>query len=43
VDQAGVAFAAIKGLNQKVEALLREQAEQIRALQIEIETLKAAH
>jgi hypothetical protein len=48
VDEEGVALAAIKGLNQKVEdkdgelrALLREQAGQIKALQAELETLKA--
>jgi hypothetical protein len=43
VDEAGVALAAIQGLNQKVEAMLREQAGQIKALQAEIQTLKAAH
>src|SRR5262249_28108153 len=50
VDTEGVAFAAIKGLNQKVEqkdtnlrALVEEQQVQIRALQAQIEALKATH
>jgi hypothetical protein len=50
VDEAGVAFAAIKGLNHKVEnqdselrTLLREQAEQIKALQAKLGALDAAH
>jgi hypothetical protein len=50
VDADGVSLAAIKGLNQKVEetdselrALVREQQEQIKALQTQMEALKTAH
>jgi hypothetical protein len=50
VDEEGVALAAIKGLNHKVEnqdselrAQLREQAEQIKALQAKLEAVNVAH
>jgi hypothetical protein len=43
VDEEGVALAAIKGLNQKLDERDAELRAQIKALQAELKALKAAH
>jgi hypothetical protein len=43
VDEEGVALAAIKGLNQKVDENDADLRAQIKALQAELKALKAAH